>query len=146
MTAAHSSLLSRQRVFAILQEVSIMNHTGTVMVVMHDLWGRQPIASLLAEAGYQVIEASNGASGMRLAELHQPDAVLLAGRLPELDIDLLVDELRSRRCTRRIPVIVLRENIDLPPALARSVIDACTGPVARPMRNPVPPSRTLVLA
>ncbi len=56
-----------------------------VLVVEDDLWLRTLAGDALREAGYQVVEASNGYSGLRLARERRPEAVVRVHlRLPEL--------------------------------------------------------------
>jgi CheY-like chemotaxis protein len=79
----------------------------TVLVVDYDLWGRRRLAAALGESGYTVVEASNGASGLRLAESHQPQVIVLGNSLPEMRTEVVIDRLRDSRATRDIPVLRL---------------------------------------
>jgi CheY-like chemotaxis protein len=80
-----------------------------VLVVDYDLWERRRFAAVLSEAGYTILEASNGASGARLAEQHRPNVIVLADRLPELTDDLVLQQLSSLQPTRNIPVLVVSD-------------------------------------
>jgi CheY-like chemotaxis protein len=75
------------------REASPLKHAGTVVVMMYELWARRRLAAVLNEAGYEVVEASNGATGVRLAELYRPDAIVLSGGLRELNAELVVEHL-----------------------------------------------------
>src|SRR5438128_1264875 len=91
-------------------EVAAMNGGWahqTVLVVEDDPWVRSYLGELLSEEGYTVENASNGQTGLRLAALRPPNAVLLDLVLPECSGLDVLDELKSRRDTRDIPVIVI---------------------------------------
>jgi CheY-like chemotaxis protein len=80
-----------------------------VLVVDHDLWERTYTADTLAGEGYSVVGASNGASGLRIAERRTCAAILLDRALPEVTGAELMRRLKTMDRTRRIPIIVLGE-------------------------------------
>ena len=87
-----------------------------VLVVEDDAWIRKFLRDLLSDEGYQVLEAADGHTGLRLAGLHRPDIMLLDLAMPEYTgVDLLRD-LRHDTRTRRIPVVVLSAYPDVLPA------------------------------
>lgn len=65
----------------------------------------------LVGAGYQVIEASDGEEGLRLAEEKKPDLVILDLLLPKKDGMTVLKELRLKPWGRRMPVIIV-SNLD----------------------------------
>ena len=94
----------------------------TVLVVEHDTWDRTYTADTLASQGYAVMGASNGASGLRLAEQHGCDAILLDLNLPEVTGIEFMRRLKAMDRTRTIPVIVLGDSpLDQSLAAAGSV-------------------------
>jgi CheY-like chemotaxis protein len=82
----------------------------TVLVVDYDIWERKCTTDMLAAEGYAVIGASNGASGLRLAEQNSCDAILVALALPEVAGLEFMQRLKTMDCTRTTPVIVLGES------------------------------------
>jgi DNA-binding response OmpR family regulator len=83
-----------------------------VLVVEDDVCVRAVLTELLVEEGFEVTQASNGFSALRLATEHRPHVVLLDIVLPELSgIDVL-RQLRSSPQTRDIGVIVVTGNPD----------------------------------
>ena len=82
----------------------------TVLVVNHDVWERRYTTDTLSSEGYAVMGASNGASGLRLAEQHACDAILLDFALPEVTAIEFMQRLKAMDRTRTIPVIVLGES------------------------------------
>ena len=87
----------------------------TVLVVEHDLWNRREVMDLLSEQGYTAVEASNGYTGLRFATLHGCDLILLALGLPELSGLETLRELKRRRHTRDIPVILIQPRAETIP-------------------------------
>jgi CheY-like chemotaxis protein len=82
----------------------------TVLVVEHDTWERKFTTDVLANQGYFVLGASNGASGLRLAEQNVCDAILLDFTLPEVTGIEVLQRLKTMDRTRAIPVIALGES------------------------------------
>lgn len=61
----------------------------------------------LEKEGYQVLLATNGISGVEIAQKEKPDLILLDVMLPQLDGLSVCRELRSNDDTRKIPIIML---------------------------------------
>ncbi len=79
----------------------------TALVVDYNSWDRAFVTRVLDGQGYEVLGASNGASGLRLARQQACDVILLDLVLPEIPGAEFVHELRAAEITREIPVIVL---------------------------------------
>ena len=83
-------------------------HTARTALVMHeDLWVRSHMATTLGEAGYTVLAASNGASGVRLAEQYQPEVIVLGMALPEVSGAAVLEHLHGCPTTKDIPVVLV---------------------------------------
>ncbi|HZS08250.1 MAG TPA: response regulator [Blastocatellia bacterium] len=63
--------------------------------------------SLSRIGGMEVIDASNGADGVRKAEAEMPDAILLDVMMPSMDGPTTLSALRANQATAAIPVIFL---------------------------------------
>ncbi|MEM7771372.1 MAG: response regulator [Cyanobacteria bacterium P01_E01_bin.6] len=63
--------------------------------------------SLKMEANWNTITASSGQEGIRQAEIHQPDAILLDVMMPEIDGIATFEALHRNPKTKPIPVILL---------------------------------------
>ncbi len=61
----------------------------------------------ILRAGYQVLEADNGKSGLALAREHMPDLIICDVMMPEMNGLEVCRELRSHFQTRHIPVILM---------------------------------------
>lgn len=68
---------------------------------------RRNIALLLEIAGYEVVVADNGRTGVDAAFAHHPDLILCDVMMPELDGHGVVQALRARNETATIPFIFL---------------------------------------
>ncbi len=78
-----------------------------VLVIEDDTWIRSLLTDLLPSEGYAVEEASNGATGIRLARAHQPDVILLDLAMPERSGVDVLRELKSDTTTEEVPVIIV---------------------------------------
>jgi PleD family two-component response regulator len=56
----------------------------TVLVVHSDPWVRALVRQVFLDAGYGVMEASNGASGLRALARSRPSAILIGEELSEI--------------------------------------------------------------
>lgn len=78
-----------------------------VLVAEDDADQRRMVAEYLRRARYEVLEASDGAQALRLAQSEQPMLVLLDIRMPELDGIATLEALRADARTRDVPVIMM---------------------------------------
>jgi threonine synthase len=62
---------------------------------------------LQARGTYEIYEASDGATGLRLIRAQRPDLVILDLMMPAMDGFVLLDALRADEATQDIPVIVV---------------------------------------
>lgn len=63
--------------------------------------------SLSRVGGMEVLEASNGPDGVRLAESGRPDAILLDMMMPVMDGPATLDALHANGATKDIPIVFL---------------------------------------
>ena len=85
----------------------LMSGSATVLVVDDDADVREIVTTLLEEDGYKVDTASNGAEALRVANRHQPDAIVLDVSMPVMDGWQFLDAWRARPPERRAPVLVV---------------------------------------
>ncbi|MEW6401943.1 MAG: substrate-binding domain-containing protein [Chloroflexota bacterium] len=81
--------------------------TQTVLVVDDDPGILQMHSRLVEQTGRRALTARNGLEALSLIEVQTPDLILLDLMMPEMDGFAVLDELRSRKSTREIPVIIL---------------------------------------
>jgi two-component system, chemotaxis family, chemotaxis protein CheY len=95
---------------------------------IRDVWLR-----VLTKAGFTVIEAADGAEGVRKARANHPDLVLMDVSMPVLDGISAVRELKSDHATAMIPVVVVSGDV-LGELRARAA--GVTAFLSKPVRAP----------
>jgi signal transduction histidine kinase/CheY-like chemotaxis protein len=106
--------IDRRQLLAIVAHHRKAAHRPSVLVIEDDADQRGTVRSILADAGWSVIEAENGRIALdRLAE-ELPQVVLLDLMMPEMDGFELVAALQNNPAWRGIPVIVITA-LDLTP-------------------------------
>jgi DNA-binding response OmpR family regulator len=91
--------------------------------------------SLEAAAGWEVLTASSGAEGLRLAEAEQLDLILLDVMMPDLDGSATFQRLQENPKTRSIPVIMLTAKAS--PADHQPLVElGIAGIVTKPFKIP----------
>ncbi|MFC1858956.1 ATPase, T2SS/T4P/T4SS family [Thermodesulfobacteriota bacterium] len=78
-----------------------------IMVVDDNNVTLKILEKILSKKNYAVITAENGTDALNLALKEQPDLVITDYNMPRLDGIALIRELKSRRLTRSIPIIML---------------------------------------
>jgi CheY-like chemotaxis protein len=78
-----------------------------VLVVEDDAWIRWFMCDVLADDGYEVIEAADGRTAIRLVDESPPHVMLLDIAMPGVTGVEVLRHLRSRRRTRTLPVVVV---------------------------------------
>jgi DNA-binding response OmpR family regulator len=80
---------------------------GKILVVDDDLVIRGFLRELLVEEGYEVILASNGEEAIDLAEIENPEVILLDINMPGIDGIEVCKRLKAQEETRYIPIIIV---------------------------------------
>ena len=78
-----------------------------ILVVEDTPDNRQILRDLLTSAGYEVIEAINGAEGVAAAIEHLPDLILMDIQLPVLDGYEATRRIKAHTATAKIPIIAV---------------------------------------
>jgi len=81
--------------------------TAKLLVVEDSRYQRLANRHILSEAGFSVVEASDGKEALRLARESHPDLIILDMLLPKLGGEHVLQALRQDPATTRIPVIVV---------------------------------------
>ena len=101
-----------------------------ILVVEDDAWIRTFIRDVLTDEGYDVVEAADGRTSLRLAAARPPDLVLLDLAMPELTGVDVLHELKRARGTQPVPVLVLSAYTRVLPACdANSVAAVLSKPL-----------------
>jgi two-component system, cell cycle response regulator DivK len=81
--------------------------THRILIVEDQDDNRRILRDLLSSAGFDLIEATTGAEGVRLAESHRPDLILMDIQMPVLDGYEATRRLKAQPELRHIPIIVV---------------------------------------
>jgi two-component system, NtrC family, response regulator AtoC len=79
--------------------------SSRILVVEDEKTALHALSSLLADEGYNVIQADRGEQGLRLAIREEPDLILLDIRLPDLDGLSLLERLRADHCDAAVIIM-----------------------------------------
>jgi two-component system cell cycle response regulator DivK len=102
-----------------------------ILVVEDQDDNRRIIRDLLASAGYELIEATDGEAGVRMAESERPDLILMDIQLPVLDGHEATRRIKAEPELRAIPIIVVT-SYALSGDEAKAVAAGADGYVAKP--------------
>ena len=78
-----------------------------ILVIEDDRILRKACETSLVKRGFFLLAASNGEEGIRRAEEHLPDLILLDMRMPKLTGAETLAALKQNEKTRTIPVLIL---------------------------------------
>jgi two-component system cell cycle response regulator DivK len=92
---------------------------------------RRIIRDLLANAGYELIEAVTGEDGVQLAETQQPDLILMDIQLPGIDGYEVTRRLRRNRALAGTPIIAVT-SYALSGDDAKALAAGCDAYIAKP--------------
>ena len=79
----------------------------TILVVDDSPTMLSGTSKILASAGYDVIQAESGESGIKMAATDNPDLILMDVVMPDLNGSQATRKLTSNEGTKHIPVIML---------------------------------------
>jgi two-component system cell cycle response regulator DivK len=102
-----------------------------ILVVEDTEDNRQIIRDLLTSAGYEMIEALDGAEGVSMAAEHKPDLILMDMQLPVLDGYEATRRIKADPTLAHIPVIAVT-SYALSGDEAKTKAAGCNGYVAKP--------------
>ena len=83
----------------------------TILVVDDDREVSHCLALRLNSAGFQVVSASDGVEGLKVARSSKPDAIVLDVRMPNMDGLTMLKELRTESGIKHTPVVMLSASI-----------------------------------
>jgi two-component system cell cycle response regulator DivK len=81
--------------------------TKRILIVEDTEDNRQILRDLLTAAGYELIEAVDGAAGVAMAAKHKPDLVLMDIQLPLVDGYEATRRIKADPDLRHIPVVAV---------------------------------------
>ncbi|MBE2220848.1 MAG: response regulator [Anaerolineae bacterium] len=87
--------------------------TQSVLIVDDEPMARTLLRLMLVRAGFNVSEAEDGFDALEKVQASQPDIILLDVMMPGMDGFSVCEELRQRKETSQLPVIMLSAKTDL---------------------------------
>ena len=90
------------------------------------------IRYILQKSGYQVIEAIDGLSGVRLAIEEKPDLILMDIQLPDIDGLEATQRIRESGANGNVPIIALTA-FAMSGDRDRALAAGCTGYITKPI-------------
>jgi two-component system cell cycle response regulator DivK len=106
-----------------------------ILLIEDNEMNRDMLSRRLQRAGYEIVLAVDGQSGVEMAASESPDLILMDMSLPVLDGWEATRRLKADRATRGIPVIALTAHAmssDRDKALAAGCDDYDTKPIELP--------------
>ncbi|MGA9382808.1 MAG: response regulator [Phormidium sp.] len=86
----------------------VVTKTKRILIVDREPYHQKIVQTCLKTmAGWEVLLARSSSEGLRIAEVEQPDAILLEARMPQINGVTFVEKLHSNPATKSIPVIFL---------------------------------------
>jgi two-component system, cell cycle response regulator DivK len=102
-----------------------------ILVVEDTEDNRRILRDLLTRAGFELIEAVDGESGVLMATEHRPDLILMDIQLPVFDGYEATRRIRANPETRSIPIIAVT-SYALSGDESKALAAGCDGYVAKP--------------
>lgn len=107
------------------------NISRSVLIVDDDVETRKLLATYLSSAGYEVMEAHNGAVVLEIVKEQPPMAILLDISMPDMDGWEILRQLRTSPQGRNIPVIMVSVTDDKTTGIALGASGYLVKPVSR---------------
>ena len=99
--------VSRDDMLSALARVRALPEHGTLLAIDDDPLSVELVRAVLQPAGWTVVTAADGATGIVLARSRKPTAILLDLLMPGIDGLTVVEVLRADPATAKIPIVVL---------------------------------------
>ena len=78
-----------------------------ILVIEDTEDNRQILRDLLTAAGYEIVEATDGATGVAMAAEQMPDLILMDIQLPVIDGYEATRRIKADPATRHIPIVAV---------------------------------------
>lgn len=78
-----------------------------ILVIDDETWLREMVRMALAQRGYEIVEAPNGAAGVEVARKQLPDLILCDVNMEKMDGYATLSSLRNDNSTSAIPFILM---------------------------------------
>lgn len=82
----------------------------TILYVEDNPQNMRLVRKMLSAAGYDMLEAMDGSSGLEMAQAKRPDLILMDINLPDIDGVQVTAMIKANPTLRHIPVVALTAN------------------------------------
>ncbi len=106
-----------------------------ILVIEDNSDNLELVRFILSQAGYTVLTASDGLTGLNLARQELPDMLLLDLTIPELDGWQVATEIKNNPATANMCVVALTAHT-LPGDRKRALDSGCDGYISKPLDLP----------
>lgn len=89
------------------QKKDLEQDAPTVLIIDDNAENRLLLSSQLRMEGYRILQANGGYAGIELAQLHDPDIILLDVMMPDINGFEVCETIKGDKDTQRIPVIMV---------------------------------------
>jgi len=117
-----------------------MSERKRILYVEDDLPSRMLISQVLEVAGYEVLEAEDGLTGIRLAQEAKPDLILMDINMPGLDGYEAATKIKSLPGLNDTPIIAITANV-MEGDRERALTAGCDGYLPKPIDVDLLPSQ-----
>ncbi|MFN8374624.1 MAG: response regulator [Anaerolineae bacterium] len=108
------------------------NMPGKILCVEDNPQNMRLVRKMLGSVGYNILEASDGLSGLRIAAEEMPDLILMDINLPDIDGMEATQRIKADTLLAHIPVIALTANA-MPGDRERFLQAGCDGYLSKPI-------------
>jgi CheY-like chemotaxis protein len=105
--------------------------TPTILLVEDNEDNRRIYVTILAHAGYRVLEAIDGEEALTMARAEMPDLILMDVSIPKVDGWEVTRRLKADTATRVIPIVALTAHA-LASDRAKAMEVGCDGYIPKP--------------
>ena len=84
-----------------------MKKNYRILLVEDEAPLRRVLKDNLEDEGFEVVEASNGLDGLKMAKLRKPDLILLDLLMPKMDGMTMLEKFRTTKSGSRVPIMLL---------------------------------------
>jgi DNA-binding response OmpR family regulator len=104
----------------------------TILLMEDDPYEARLVTRIMERAGYRVLHAPDGESGLQMAMEEKPDIILLDLGLPDLDGQTVAALIKNEPTLSKAPLVAVTA---WPPDAARQMAEAygCDGYISKPI-------------
>ncbi len=111
-----------------------------ILIVEDNALNRALLQAVLKRAGYELLMAEDGETGVELALRENPDLILMDVMLPLINGYEATRRIKMNPATRHIPIVAITAN-DAPSERDRALDAGCDGYITKPIDTRILPNQ-----